>query len=171
MKGYLQVYTGAGKGKTTAAIGLSVRALGAGMRVFLGQFIKKGDYSEIRALRRFSKNIKIRQFGRGRFLKGKPLRADIEAARHGMSELRNAMLSGKYDIIIADELNPAVRCGLVPVNEVLRLVDEKPPNVELIITGRDAPRCLMQRADLVTDMRCVKHYYANNIKARRGIEH
>ena len=170
MKGYLQVYTGTGKGKTTAALGLALRASGAGLRTYIGQFIKKGDYSEIRALKKLAGAVTVRQYGRGCFVRGKPSLMDIEAAQRGMAELRRAMLGGDYDLVIADELNPAVRCGLVDVDDLLRLADDKPENVELVVTGRDAHPRLRRRADLVTDMRCVKHYYSGGVRARKGME-
>ncbi len=170
MKGYTQVYTGTGKGKTTAALGLALRAAGAGLKVYFCQFIKKGNYSEIRALKKFADSVTVRQCGRGRFIRGKPSPRDIAAAARGFEKLRAAMLGADYDVVIADELSPAVSAGLVGIDEVIRLVDEKPKDVELVITGRGAHPRLVKRADLVTDMRCVRHYMDAGVRCRKGIE-
>lgn len=169
-RGYVQVYTGDGKGKTTAAIGLAVRAAGAGLRVFLAQFIKGRRYSEIAALERFDDLITVRQYGRGCFIRGKPSQEDIDAAEKGLAEVRQVLAAGERDIVILDEANCAVDCGLFPVEELLALVDAKPDAVELVITGRKAHEKLMDRADLVTEMREVKHFYHQGVKARKGIE-
>ena len=118
-KGYIQVYTGNGKGKTTAAIGLSIRAAGAGLKVFIAQFIKMGDYSELKALRRFSDLITVEQFGLGRFINGKPLPEDIEAARKWIEKVKSIMDSDEYKIIILDEANVAVKCGLITVEDLI----------------------------------------------------
>jgi cob(I)alamin adenosyltransferase len=170
MKGYVHIYTGNGKGKTTAALGLIVRACGAGLRVYLCQFIKGGIYSEIKTLRKRFCDVTIQQCGRGCFIRGKPSQKDIELARRGLKKLRTAVLSGKYDVIIADEVNCAISCGLFKTTEIIRLIDEKPDHVELIFTGRNAPKKLIDRADLVTEMKEVKHYFHKGIKARPGIE-
>jgi cob(I)alamin adenosyltransferase len=170
MKGYTQVYTGTGKGKTTAALGLALRAAGAGLKVYFGQFIKKGNYCEIRALKKLAGCVTVRQCGRGCFIRGKPSPRDIETAMRGFEELRAAAAGGGYDVVIADELSPAVSAGLIGLDEVLRLVDEKPAGVELVITGRGAHPRLVKRADLVTDMRCVKHYMDAGVRCRKGIE-
>lgn len=170
MKGYVHVYTGNGKGKTTAALGLIVRATGAGLRVYLGQFLKKGDTSEIKCLRKRFPDVTIEQFGSGRFLKDEPTSEDIGLARQGITRVRSAMLSGRYDMIVADEANCCIKAGLVDVDDFLQLIREKPNNVELALTGRGAPRRLIEVADLVTEMKEVKHYFARNVKARRGIE-
>lgn len=170
MRGYLQVYTGTGKGKTTAALGLALRASGAGLNVYVGQFIKKGRFSEIRALEKFSCSVTVEQYGRGCFIKGKPSSADVRSARSGLSKLRDAMLNGEYDVVVADELNAAVRAGILDIEDVLQLADDRPQHVELVITGRGAHRRLLERADLVTDMRCLKHYHAAGARARKGIE-
>ncbi len=169
-KGYVQVYTGNGKGKTTAALGLALRALGAGFRVFLGQFLKSGVYSEIKALEKFAPRIEIRQFGRGCFVKGNPSEEDIRLAKEGFSLSRRKVLSSDFELVILDELNLAIHFGLLPLEEVLELVKEKPAGVELVITGRYAPEALIEVADLVTEMREIKHYYRRGVKARVGIE-
>ncbi len=169
-KGYLQVYTGDGKGKTTAALGLAVRAAGAGFRVYIAQFIKSGDYSEIRAMQRFEKEVTVEQFGRGRFIRGRPSDADIQAARQGLMRAADQLSGGAYDVVILDEANVAVTCGLFALDDLLDLVEQKPEGVELVITGRGAAAALMERADLVTEMTAVKHYYEKGVKARTGIE-
>lgn len=170
MTGYVHVYTGEGKGKTTAALGLAVRAAGAGLAIYIGQFIKSADYSEIKALRRFSDQITVAQFGRGCFIKGAPSDADIDAAQKGMAAIRQALTSGDYDVVIADEANVAYGCGLVTETDLLDLMAARPPHVELVLTGRNAPAGVIARADLVTEMRQVKHYYQQGVQARNGIE-
>lgn len=170
MKGYVQVYTGNGKGKTTAALGLIVRACGAGLRPYLGQFIKKGDFSEIKTLKDRFPEVTVEQYGLGHFIKGEPTPEDMAAAADGLKKLRDAMLSGDYDIVVADEANSAVSAGLFSADNVLALIDEKPENVELVITGRDADQAVMDRADLVSEMRSVKHYMDDGVGSRPGIE-
>ncbi len=169
-RGYVQVYTGEGKGKTTAALGLAFRAAGAGLRVFIAQFIKKGQYSEHKALERFSDLITVRQFGHGFILDGGPKNEDIEAARIGISEIGAAIRSGLYDVVIVDEVNVALFYRLIEVEEVLRWIREKPGNVELVLTGRNADDRIIAEADLVTEMREIKHYYQKGVQARVGIE-
>jgi len=170
MKGYVQVYTGDGKGKTSAALGLILRASGAGLRAYLGQFIKRGSYGEIKALQEHFPEVAVEQFGHGEFIKDKPSPEDIKAARDGLEKLRAAMLGGQYDVVIADEIGPAVATGLFPVEDVIQLLDQRPEDVELVLTGRDIHERLIERADLVTDMRNVKHYLDSDVKARKGIE-
>jgi len=170
MKGYVQVYTGGGKGKTTAAIGLSIRAAGAGLKVFIAQFIKTGDYSEITALQRFSDLIRVEQFGLGRFIKGKPSVEDIEAARKGLEKVHAVLMAAQHDVVIMEEANVAVTCGLFSADDILGLIAIKPESVELIITGRGADLRIIEKADLVTEMKSIKHYYDQGIQARIGIE-
>jgi cob(I)alamin adenosyltransferase len=169
-KGYVQVYTGDGKGKTTAALGLALRAAGAGMRVFIGQFIKEERASEHKALERFADLISVRRFGRGLCITRKPAKEDIDAAHEGMKEAGEALLSGGYDLVILDEINVAVSLGLVDVEDVLRLIRARPPTIELVLTGRGADERVIATADLVTEMRDIKHYWDKGVKARRGIE-
>ena len=169
MKGYIQVYTGDGKGKTTASLGLAVRASGAGLKVYIAQFLKKGNYSEIKALSKF-KNITIEQFGLGGFIKGEPSKEDISAGEAGYSKLCEILKQNKYDIVIAEEANVAVMCHLFKEEKLLYLMDIKPENVELIITGRGATKNVIAKADLVTEMIEIKHYYQQGVMARVGIE-
>lgn len=170
MKGYVQVYTGNGKGKTTAALGLSVRAAGAGFSVFIGQFLKQGDYSEIKTLERFSDLITIEQYGLGRFVQGKPTADEIQAAGKGLRRIKEAMLTGKYDLIVVEEGNVAAFYGLFDVALLLDLIAHKPDDLELIITGRTAAHEILEKADLVTEMIEIKHYYHKGVPARVGIE-
>jgi cob(I)alamin adenosyltransferase len=169
-RGYTQVYTGNGKGKTTAAIGLAVRAAGAGIKVFIAQFIKMGDYSEIKALKRFSDLITVEQFGLGRFTNGKPSREDIDAARAGLERVKEILVSDEFKIIILEEANVAAMLGLFPVQELLKLIINKPYDKELVITGRGASPRIIENADLVTEMKDIKHYYQKGVRARLGIE-
>jgi cob(I)alamin adenosyltransferase len=170
MKGYIQVYTGNGKGKTTAALGLAIRAAGAGLKVFIAQFIKMGEYSEIKALKRFKDLITVEQFGTGRFIKDKPSASDIEIARKGIEKIKAAFTSGQYNVVIMEEANVAAKLGLLSVENILKIMDEKPKDVELVITGRGADSRIIEKADLVTEMKEVKHYFQKGVKARTGIE-
>jgi cob(I)alamin adenosyltransferase len=169
-KGYTQVYTGNGKGKTTAAIGLAIRAAGAGLKVFIAQFIKMGDYSEIQALERFSDLITVEQFGLGRFANRKPAPEDIEAAQTGLERVRAVIASDKYDIIIMEEANVAAKLKLIAEQDLLKIIISKPSDTELIITGRGAAPRIIENADLVTEMKPIKHYYQKGVPARVGIE-
>lgn len=170
MQGFVQVYTGEGKGKTTAALGLALRAVGAGLKVYIGQFIKNTDYSEIKALQRLGDQITLAQYGRGCFLLTALCQADIDAARQGLVTLEQALTSGTYDLVIADEANVAVALHLLREDDLLALIDRRPPQVELVLTGRGAPSRVLARADLVTEMRSLKHYYDQGVLARKGIE-
>ena len=176
MKSYIQVYTGNGKGKTTASLGLVLRALGAGKSVFIGQFLKTGDYSEIRMLKKIQtllekeQVLEVRQFGEPRFIKQKPRPEDIAAAGEGWIVLKEAVLSGKYDLVVMEEINVAVHLGLIPLEEVLTFLDKKPENVELVLTGRYASEEVKKVADLVSEIQEVKHYFNKGVQARVGIE-
>ena len=166
----VHVYTGDGKGKTTAAIGLAIRAIGAGFKVLIVQFIKNGEYSEIKALNKFSDSITIKQFGLGHFIKGVPSAEDFNAAQIGIEETDSIIRLGKYNMVILDEANVAVKLGLFSVDDLLYIIDNKPDNVELVITGRDAEQKLIEKADLVTEMKEIKHYFRKGVMARIGIE-
>jgi cob(I)alamin adenosyltransferase len=169
-RGYIQVYTGNGKGKTTAAIGLAIRAAGAGFKVYIAQFIKLGDYSEIKALERFSDLITVEQFGLGHFVDGKPTPEDIAAAQKGIERIKAAMASDEYKVVILEEANVATKFGLIGVQELLTLIINKPHDLELVITGRYASPLIIDIADLVTEMKPVKHYFEKGVPARVGIE-
>jgi len=140
MQGYVHVYTGNGKGKTTAAFGLALRAAGAGMNVFIGQFVKSERYSEISALERFPERITCRQYGSGCRLGGDLSPGDSRLALYGLEEVRWVTASGRYQLVILDEINIAVSFGLLAVSDLLELIEIKPAHVELIFTGRYAPR-------------------------------
>lgn len=170
MKGYIQIYTGDGKGKTTAALGLALRAAGAGLKVFIAQFVKGMKYSEIKALSKLRKNIHIKQYGRRCFIHKKPSKEDVRRARVGLREVERIIASGKYDIVILDEATIAVYYNLLKVEELTRILRDKPVNVEIVITGREAHPKLLRMADLVTEMKEMKHYYTKGVKARDGIE-
>lgn len=176
MKSYVQVYTGNGKGKTTASIGLAARALGAGYSVFLGQFLKNGDYSEIKMLKKMKSLLEkgqvldLEQYGEPRFIKQKPRPEDIASAVKGWDSVKKALHSGKYNLVIAEEINVALHLDLIPLEEVLSEIRNKDDSVEFILTGRYAPARIIEAADLVSEVQEVKHYYKNGVKARIGIE-
>lgn len=171
-KGYIQVYTGNGKGKTTAALGLALRAAGHGLRSYIGQFLKGQTYGELISLKRLSSLITIEQFGRKGFIHvtKNPDEEDIKRAKGGLKRCLEAMLSKKYKIIVLDEINVAVDFNLLSEKEVLKFLDQKPEEVEIILTGRYAPTSFIKRADLVTEMKEKKHYYTKGVRARDGIE-
>ncbi len=167
--GYVHVYTGNGKGKTTSAMGLAVRALGADMKVLFVQFMKGRECCEHRILSKLS-NLTLRRYGSGKFVRGNPSQDDIKAGKMALAKIRAAIESEEYDLVILDEANVAVKMGVISVEKLLALVNDKPEHVEIVITGRGAPSELIDRADLVTEMREIKHYYHSGVKARRGIE-
>lgn len=169
-KGYIQVYTGNGKGKTTASLGLSLRAAGTGFKVYIAQFMKQGEYSEIKALERFDDLITIEQFGTGKFTVGKPTDEDIEAGSRCLDAIRQALLSEKYDVVIMEEAAVAEKFSVITTEDILEMIRIKPEKTELVITGRGASEQLIAAADLVTEMREIKHYYQEGVKARVGIE-
>ena len=170
MKGYVQVYTGNGKGKTTAALGLSIRALGAGKKVFIGQFAKSKYYSELETIEKLLKNITIKQFGMGCFIFEKPKDEDIQAAQNGLKEITSIIESDEYDVIIMDEVNIAVHYNLITADELISAINKRSERTEIIITGRYAKQEIMDFADLVTEMKEIKHYYQQGVQARVGIE-
>jgi cob(I)alamin adenosyltransferase len=167
----VQVYTGEGKGKTTAALGLALRACGSGLKVFLVQFAKGRPSGELAALARFSDLVTVRQYGREGFIVGEPKPEDRDLARAGWREARRVAGGGGHDLLILDEIGIALHYGLVDTAEVLALVRDKPAGLELVLTGRRMPDEILQAADLVTEMREVKHYHARGVPARKGIEY
>ncbi|HOV63205.1 MAG TPA: cob(I)yrinic acid a,c-diamide adenosyltransferase [Spirochaetia bacterium] len=169
-RGYIQVYTGNGKGKTTAAFGLSLRAAGAGLKVFICQFLKHGEYSELTAFERFSDLITVEQFGAQGFIIRGVRPEDRENGARGIARAHEVLSSGAYDVVVLDEFNLLLSLGVVSLSDGLALLEQKPSHVELILTGRNAPREIIEHADLVTEMVEVKHYYADGVPARRGIE-
>lgn len=169
-KGYIHIYTGDGKGKTTAALGLSLRAAGAGLNVFIGQFLKGMEYSELLSLQKLSANIEIKQLGGACFVFGEPSADDIRMAQDGLKLIKEKILSQKYDMIIMDEVNVAVSLGLLSAESVIDVIKLKPDGMEIIMTGRGAPAEFIELADLVTEMKEIKHYYQKGVLARVGIE-
>lgn len=171
-RGLVQVYTGNGKGKTTAAVGTIVRAAGHGLRVCLVSFLKgKYAYGEYKTLSRLP-NVEIAQFGLRRFAEPGEVKAEEKAqARAALAAARKAVMSGDYDLVVLDEINVAVSYQLVSPDEVVELIRNKPPGVELILTGRYADNRLLEMADLVTEMVKVKHPFDARVKARKGIEY
>ncbi|MFH1133977.1 MAG: cob(I)yrinic acid a,c-diamide adenosyltransferase [Nanoarchaeota archaeon] len=194
--GLVHVYTGEGKGKTSASLGLALRAIGHGYRVYMVQFLKGGMYTgEVVAAQSFLQNLTIAQFGKGclklnkqmRMDGGKPpifvrssecgdcrycfLDNDANRAREALRQAKKRASSGDYDIVILDEVNVAVHHGLLPVEEVITVVKEKAPHTELVLTGRNAPQEVMDAADYVSEVKAVKHPFSKGILARKGIEY
>ncbi len=172
-RGFIQVYTGNGKGKTTAALGMALRAAGRGMKTYIGQFLKKGEYGELLAVKRFLPElIVIEQFGLPEFhhQENGVSRAEREAAEAGLAAIRKAMAGGDYRIVVLDEINTLLHFEILPVQPVLLLLDEKPDALELVLTGRYAPADILARADLVTEMLETRHYFQKKVPARNGIE-
>jgi len=170
-RGLLIVFTGGGKGKTTAAIGLAVRALGSGMRTSIIQFIKEWETGEHRALPQLSEGrIEVLRMGSG-FVFSRPAPAEaVEAARKAVETARERLTGGNYDIVVVDEIFAAVEAGLISEKEVLGLAEVRPAGVHLVMTGRGAPQSIVERADTVTEMRAIKHHYTQGVKAQAGIE-
>lgn len=173
-KGLILVHTGDGKGKTTAGLGLALRAWGSGLRVLILQFIKGGwKYGELEAIERLEQldgRIEIRPLGLGLMRSDEDREKHIRAAAKALQESERMMVSGQYDLIIFDEINYAVKFGLISLDDVLALLDKKPEKLHVLLTGRDARPELIERADLVTEMKLVKHPYQQGIKAQQGIE-
>lgn len=173
-KGLVVVNTGNGKGKTTAALGTALRAWGQGLKVLVLQFIKGGwKYGELKAAERLGEGFEIRQMGEG-FIKGpqdNSLEEHRRAAREALSQARREIFSGKYDLIVLDEILYAVHYGLVELSELLNIIKERPSGLHLILTGRYAPPEIIEAADLVTEMVEVKHPFASGLPAQKGIEY
>ncbi|PMP67479.1 MAG: cob(I)yrinic acid a,c-diamide adenosyltransferase [Thermodesulfobacterium geofontis] len=169
-KGYIQVYTGDGKGKTTTAIGLAIRALGAGLKVAFFQFFKPGTSSEVNILKGFSPQLYYKALGKEGFIEEKVDLETKELILKGWEEVKNLVKSETYNIIVLDEITYALNWGLIDLQEFLDFLKNKPENLELIITGRNAPKEVVDLADLVTEMKKVKHYYEKGVKSRKGIE-
>lgn len=169
-QGKVQVYTGDGKGKTTAAVGLAVRAAGNGLNVYFGQFMKHGETGELEAFRALGGRVSAEQFGTGDELSAPDPLRDAQAACDGLARTIKAMNSGNYDVVVLDEANVADSLGYFEPGALLDAIREKPEGVELVVTGRGASDEVVAAADLVTEMREVKHYYHDGVPARRGIE-
>ena len=170
-KGLIIIHTGTGKGKTTAALGVAFRAVGQGMKVFMVQFIKGNwKYGELEAAKRFSDLLEIHPMGEGFTWDTKNPERDRQKAREAWEAGKQAALSGKYQLVIFDEINYVLSYGSLPVEEVAQFLRNKPKDLHVILTGRDAPQVLIDLADLVTEMRDIKHPYTQGIKAQKGIE-
>jgi len=194
MQGYVQVYTGNGKGKTTAALGLAIRALGAGKRVLFLQFMKTLEYSEHKVMAKLAPNLIVESVGKPFFIAKGGMLSDKECEKWrdklvifppgqppadylaivaaGLNRAKEAVESGEYDLVVLDEVICALYFGLLRWEDLLALIDSKAANTELVLTGRGAPRELLERADLVTEMKEIKHYYATQgVEARLGIDY
>ncbi len=172
-RGCIQVYTGNGKGKTTAALGLAFRAAGRGLKTYMAQFLKGQPCGEVEAARLISPWLTIERFGREGFITitaDGPDDEDVRRAEEGLARAREAMLSGRYRIVILDEVNVAVLLKVLPERAVLDFIAARPADVELILTGRGAPASVLEKADLITEMKEVRHYYSRGVQARIGIE-
>ena len=171
-KGYIQIYTGNGKGKTTAALGQALRAAGNGLKTFIVQFMKDYPYSELESIQSVNHLIRLEQYGNDTFVLQNrlPSEMDIKFATQGLGCARKAMMSGKYDIVIMDEICVAIYFTLVKSKVLIAMLAEKPDAVELILTGRYCPSELIEKADLVTEMQEIKHYYQKGVTTRKGIE-
>jgi cob(I)alamin adenosyltransferase len=165
----IQVYTGNGKGKTTAALGLALRAAGSGLKVYIAQFVKGRDYGELKALKKI-KNIKLEQFGRGCFIKKSPSKMDMELAQNGLEKVKRILAKKNYDVVVLDEINIALYLGLIDLIDVLEILKKTPKKIELVLTGRKAHPKILNVADLVSEIKEIKHYFRKGIAARRGIE-
>ncbi|MGI6366311.1 MAG: cob(I)yrinic acid a,c-diamide adenosyltransferase [Bacillota bacterium] len=191
-RGYVQVYTGNGKGKTTAAMGLALRALGAGKKVLFMQFMKARGYSEHKMLEELSPNLTLKTLGKPFFVieegampeeelakwrkqavifpPGQPPAEYVQLMKEGLDMAREALRGKEYQLVVLDELVVALHFGLVQWEDICSLIDQKSHDVELVLTGRGAPPELIEKADLVTEMREIKHYFTQGVQARRGIE-
>jgi cob(I)alamin adenosyltransferase len=170
-RGCIQVYTGNGKGKTTAALGLALRAVGRGLNVCIFQFIKGGGrYGEHMAAEKLAPLLTIIQTGRPGWVNTKDISEDRRTAQEALVQAQELLTSGEYDLFVCDEINGAVGFGLIDVEQVLDLISIKPVKTELVLTGRNAHHLVIEAADLVTEMQEIKHYYKAGVPARTGIE-
>jgi cob(I)alamin adenosyltransferase len=169
-KGYIQIYTGDGKGKSTAAFGVAARMAGRGGRVFIGRFMKgltSGEFMSCDTI----PGIEYEDFGSEEYIIGTPSDRDVSCAEHGLRRVGDALESNEYDMVVMDEANDALLFGLLTLDDVVEVVAKRPGHTELIITGRGAPKKLIDMADLVTEMRAVKHYFDKGVMARPGVEY
>jgi cob(I)alamin adenosyltransferase len=171
-KGLVQVYTGNGKGKTSAAFGLALRATGRGLKVYMIQFIKGGfDYGELYTVKKLP-NFTLKAFGRGKFVTSKPpQKEDMRLAQEALHFAEQVIQSRSSNIVILDEINVALDLKLISLEDVLKLIKSKPSDLELVLTGRNAPEEIVEAADLVTEMKEVKHPFSKGTEARKGIEY
>jgi len=169
-KGFIHVYTGDGKGKTTAAIGLGIRATGEGLKVLMIQFMKGRRYSELDALQHI-KNFTVMQFGRDEFVsKEKPEQIDIDLARKGFAYAKEIIHKDMYDLVILDEINVALDFNLIALKDVIELLETKPETLELVLTGRYASPEIIKHADMVSEILEIKHPYQKGVQSRKGID-
>jgi cob(I)alamin adenosyltransferase len=171
-KGFIQVYTGNGKGKTTAAIGQSVRAAGFGLSTYFVMFMKEFPYNEVKSLEKLKDFITTVQVGKDDFVYKKvpPSEEEKSKVKNALAEAKGKMLGGEFDLIVLDEIFVSIYFGLITKEEIIAFINEKPDHVELVLTGRYCPQEIIDKADLVTEMKEVKHYYEKGVIARRGIE-
>jgi cob(I)alamin adenosyltransferase len=171
-KGLIHVYTGNGKGKTTAAFGIALRAAGQGLHVLIIQFMKAQSSGEVKALNATDLPITIKQFGRRVFFHSRTCEPiDIHRAKKGLECFQSALTEGKYDLIVLDEINMAIAFELLSVQEVIEVIQTRPPSLHLVMTGRKAPDEIINMADLVTEMKEIKHPYSQGINAEKGLEY
>ena len=171
-RGLVIVITGNGKGKTTSAFGQALRAVGQGYKVFIMQFMKGRDYGEFVAAKKYLPRLTVRRSGLDSFvMRDKPAPVDIELARQGFELVKKAIISGKYNMVILDEINVAIDFNLIPLDEMIRLIKNKPPGLDLILTGRYAAKEIIKLADTVSEVKEIKHHYTAGIKDRAGIEY
>ncbi len=168
-KGYVHVYTGNGKGKTTAALGLALRAVCAGKKVYFAQFVKGMDYSELKAEILLDK-LTMKQFGRDCFIFNNPTEKDFKMAEEGLKEIKKVLWEEDYDVVVLDEVNIALYYKLFNLDDFVHILKNRKEHIEVILTGRKAPEEIIELADLVTEMKEVKHYYGKGVQARIGIE-
>ena len=170
MKGCVHIYTGNGKGKTTASLGLALRGIGAGFKIFIGQFTKGSDYSELKSIKLLSDYITLKQFGQKGFIRNKPDQNDIDQARAGLEKIQSIIKTDQYQMVILDEINIAIHYQLITVEQLIEVLKTRHTSVEVVLTGRYADPKIIEYADLVTEMKEIKHYFKSGIKARVGIE-
>lgn len=171
-RGLVIVVTGNGKGKTTSAFGQALRAVGQGCKVFIMQFMKGRDYGEFVAAKKYLPRLTVRRSGLDSFvMRDKPAPVDIELARQGFELAKKAITSGKYNMVILDEINVAIDFNLIPLEEMIHLIKNKPPGLDLILTGRYAAKEIIKLADTVSEVKEIKHHYTAGIKDRAGIEY
>ncbi len=171
VQGLIQVYTGDGKGKTTCALGLALRAVGQGFKVAIVQFLKGRETGESRAAMLLAPDMTLRFFGRPGLVNLKsPAPDDLARVREAWEAASQIIAAGEHDLVVLDEINLALAHGLIPTEKAIVALKQRPPWVEVVLTGRRAPQELLAVADLVTEMMPVKHYYKAGVRARRGIE-
>ena len=170
-EGIIQIYAGNGKGKTTAAFGLAIRALGRGLQVCFIQFLKGDELCDGASIfLKNAKNLRFASYGTGKFIVTEPTEADHLEAKKAFMHAKEAILNNKYDLVILDELTLAVKLSLIKLEDILSLLESKPKNIEVVITGRDPDPKLVEKADLVTEIKKIKHPFDDGLQAREGIE-